>query len=99
MSNTPGSDGTDVVPPSVTDSMYAGSLPTSDDGNFGSSSGSAPPSTGTSSYETPVANEPFTDSSDSEGDDDDPTEHPVVAAGGELKGVLGMINTRGLLCC
>ena len=83
LGGTPGSVGTDVVPPSVVDSLYAGSLPTSNDGNFGSGSGSSAPSAGTSSYNTPVVNDPFAESSDSEGDDDDPTEHPAVAAGGD----------------
>ena len=81
-SGTPGSVGTDIVPPSLVDSLYASSLPTSDGGNLGSSSDSSAPSAGISSYDTPQGNDELAESSDSEGDDDDPTIHPAVAEGG-----------------
>ena len=86
-SGTAGSAGADVVPASVDDSMYAGSLPTSlptsNDYNFGSTSGSSTPSAGTNSNDLPSLLQPVSESSDSEDSDDDPTQHPVVAAGGE----------------
>ena len=53
------------------------------DSNFGSSSGSSAPSAGTSSYDTPQGDDALAESSDSDGDDDDPTIHPAVAEGGE----------------
>ena len=83
-SGTAGSAGTDVVPPSVDDSLYAGSTPTSNDGNSGSSNELSAPSTGLDdSNDMPLFDMQQCDSSDSEGDDEDPTLHPVVAAGGE----------------
>ena len=87
LSGTPGSAGTDVVPPSVGDSVYTGSMP-SNDGNFGSSNGSSAPSAGTESYDLPSLAQPLSDSSDSDDDDTDATLHPVVAAGGELAQLL-----------
>ncbi len=51
--------------------------------NFGSSNNSSAPSVGTYSNGRPSFNEPMTDSSDSEGDDGDLTQHIGVAVGGE----------------
>ena len=56
---------------------------TSNDFKFGSSSGSSAPSAGTDSYERPSLYQPMSDSSDSEDDHDNPTQRPIVVAGGE----------------
>ena len=98
LSGTPSSVGTDVVPASVDDSsLYAGSMPTSNDGTLGSSNCSLAASAGTSdNNDMPFIMQAVSDDSDSEGDDDDPTQHPVVAAGGEpsllLASLIGSIT-------